>query len=159
MTSRSSTAIFMPRPSQSGHAPYGALKENSLGSISDMVKPHIGQEKCSEKCMSSPSMTLTVMFPSPFSSAVCIESLKRASMPSRMASRSTTTSTSCFLFFESSGTDSMSYISPSTMTRAYPSLAKSSNIFSCNPLRPFMTGAKSCTLVLSGSSMTRSTIS
>ena len=33
-----------PSPSQRGHAPWGLLKENNLGSISGILKPDTGQE-------------------------------------------------------------------------------------------------------------------
>ena len=36
-------------PSQSSHAPYGELNENSLGSISSIVKPLSGHENLEEK--------------------------------------------------------------------------------------------------------------
>ena len=37
-----STFSFIPIPSHSSHAPYGLLKENSLGSISSIVNPLSG---------------------------------------------------------------------------------------------------------------------
>ena len=49
-TTRSSSKMsFSPRPSQAGQAPWGALKLNSRGSISAMVKPETGQANFSEK--------------------------------------------------------------------------------------------------------------
>ena len=36
-------------PSHSSHAPYGELKEKSLGSISSIVKPLSGHENFEEK--------------------------------------------------------------------------------------------------------------
>ena len=51
-TTRSGSKIsFSPSPSQAGHAPWGALKENSRGSISAMVKPDTGQANFSENTM------------------------------------------------------------------------------------------------------------
>ena len=38
----------VPIPSHSGHAPYGLLKENNLGSISSIVKPETGQANLDE---------------------------------------------------------------------------------------------------------------
>ena len=46
-------ARWLPRPSQVGHAPNGLLKEKSLGSISEMVKPETGQANFSENRMRS----------------------------------------------------------------------------------------------------------
>src|SRR5699024_3364356 len=117
-----STAHFTPRPSQSVHAPNGALNENNLGSSSGKVNPQIGQEKFSEKCRSSPSITLISTLPCAFSNAIWSESDRRDSTPSRIPMRSTTTSISCFVFLFNTGTSSTSYISPSTITRANPSL-------------------------------------
>src|SRR4051794_8865282 len=48
-TSSGSNSSFSPSPSQAGQAPCGALKLNSLGSISAMVKPETGQANFSEK--------------------------------------------------------------------------------------------------------------
>ena len=51
-TTRSgSNSSFSPSPSQAGQAPCGALKLNSRGSISAMVKPETGQANFSEKTM------------------------------------------------------------------------------------------------------------
>ena len=44
---------FTPKPLQSGHAPYGALKLNILGSNSDKEKLQCGHAKCSENNNSS----------------------------------------------------------------------------------------------------------
>src|SRR5580704_7121864 len=48
-----SASIFCSRPSppQAGQAPNGLLKENSRGSISEMVKPDTGQANFSENMM------------------------------------------------------------------------------------------------------------
>ena len=48
-TSSGSIACLVPRPSHSGQAPNGLLKEKSRGSISEMVKPETGQANFSEK--------------------------------------------------------------------------------------------------------------
>ena len=45
----SSNTSFSPRPSQAGQAPWGALKLNSRGSISAMVKPETGQANFSRE--------------------------------------------------------------------------------------------------------------
>ena len=50
-TRSASNSSFSPRPSQAGQAPCGALKQNSRGSISAMVKPETGQANFSEKTM------------------------------------------------------------------------------------------------------------
>ena len=47
--SSGSIACLVPRPSHSGQAPNGLLKEKSRGSISAMVKPETGQANFSEK--------------------------------------------------------------------------------------------------------------
>jgi hypothetical protein len=41
----------MPSPSHAGQAPAGLLNENSLGSISGIVKPETGQANFCEKMM------------------------------------------------------------------------------------------------------------
>jgi hypothetical protein len=48
-----SVSIFCstPRPPHAGQAPNGLLNENSLGSISGIVKPETGQANFSEKTM------------------------------------------------------------------------------------------------------------
>ena len=43
ITRSRSTSSFIPKPSQSGQAPKGALKENKRGSNSPTVKPQSGQ--------------------------------------------------------------------------------------------------------------------
>src|SRR3546814_10458595 len=49
-TTRSgSNSSRSPSPSHAGHAPCGALKLNSRGSIPAIVKPETGQENFSEK--------------------------------------------------------------------------------------------------------------
>ena len=48
ITRSGSISIRNPNPVQSGHAPYGVLKEKSRGSSSDMDMSHEGHEKASE---------------------------------------------------------------------------------------------------------------
>ena len=85
-TRRSSKNSSTPRPSQSGHAPNGALKEKSRGSISGMVKPLTGQAKFSEKVIRSGSPSLGAVsrmaIPSAKSKAVRKLSANRVSNPS-----------------------------------------------------------------------------
>src|SRR3546814_4548700 len=50
-TSSGSNSSRSPSPSHAGQAPCGALKLNSRGSISAMVKPETGQANFSEKMM------------------------------------------------------------------------------------------------------------
>ncbi len=54
----------VPRPSQAGQAPAGALNENSRGSISSMVKPETGQAKRAENVMRSCVSFLLLLAPS-----------------------------------------------------------------------------------------------
>jgi len=42
----------VPKPWQSGQAPYGLLKLKSLGSISGKLKEHFGQENFADKICS-----------------------------------------------------------------------------------------------------------
>ena len=49
MTKFGSTFNFIPIPSHSSQAPNGLLNENSLGSISSIVKPLSGQANLVEK--------------------------------------------------------------------------------------------------------------
>src|SRR5271155_88942 len=51
MTRSMSAFCSRPRPPQAGQAPNGLLKENSRGSISEMVKPDTGQANFSENMM------------------------------------------------------------------------------------------------------------
>jgi hypothetical protein len=46
-----SIRISDPMPAQAGQAPVGELNENSLGSISGMVKPEIGHANLDERVM------------------------------------------------------------------------------------------------------------
>ena len=97
-TKHSSKYNSFPNPSQSGHAPNGALKENNRGSISGIVKPLVGQAKFSEKViLSISSVSLggavsRIAMPSAKSKAVRKLSAKRVAMSSLIITRSTTTS-------------------------------------------------------------------
>jgi hypothetical protein len=104
------------------------LNENSLGSISSMVKPDTGQAKRSEKvsrsCVSffdllalsaevsarasGRSANSAMASPSASLSAVSSESASRLPRSRLTTSRSTTTSMSCLNFLPSAGTDSIS---------------------------------------------------
>ena len=110
--SRSSKNSSIPNPSQVGQAPKGALKENSRGSISGMVKPETGQAKFSENVIRSGSPSdgavSRMAIPSARSSAVRKLSASRVSIPSRTTIRSTTTSMSWRNFLSSTGGSSSS---------------------------------------------------
>src|SRR5450631_1472730 len=51
MTRSASVFCSRPSPPHAGQAPNGLLKENSRGSISEMVKPDTGQANFSENMM------------------------------------------------------------------------------------------------------------
>jgi hypothetical protein len=115
-TRRSSKNSSTPSPSQAGQAPKGALKENSRGSISGMVKPETGQAKFSEKVMrsGSPSPSLRGGFQhrdpvGEVERGAETESASRVSSPSRTTIRSTTTSMSWRNFLSSVGGSSRSW--------------------------------------------------
>ncbi len=114
---RSSKKSSIPKPSQIGQAPKGALKEKSRGSISDIVNPETGQANFSEKVMRLTSVTSSsppsraaskIAMPSARLSAVRKLSARRVSMPARTTIRSTTTSILWRRFFSSVGTSSNS---------------------------------------------------
>ena len=114
MTRSASKVSFWPRPSQAGQAPAGALKENSRGSISVMVKPETGQANLSENRILfgsvSPSSRVAnsaVARPSASRRACSIESARRYSMPAFTTTRSTTTSMSWLNFLSRVGESSM----------------------------------------------------
>src|SRR3712207_5326475 len=99
-TTRSgSISSRLPSPSQRSQAPCGLLNEKVLGCISAMEAPQLVQVKVSEKSMDSPepipSTVSICTSPSDSFRAVSTESVRRRSMPSRITSRSTTTSMSC----------------------------------------------------------------
>ena len=79
-------------------------------------------------------------------------------MPGFTTRRSTTISMLCLMFLSSRISSDSSYMLPSTITRTYPLFFACSKIFSCLPFLPRTTGASSWILLLSGSSMIRSTI-
>src|SRR5690625_3095238 len=58
-----STSIRLPKPLHVGQAPYGLLKENSLGEGSSNPMPQATQANFSEKSISSPSTTSIKMTP------------------------------------------------------------------------------------------------
>ena len=99
-TRRSSKKSSTPNPSQFGHAPKGALKENNLGSISGIVNPETGQANFSENVtlvslsLSSPTPSAfsNIAIPSARSNVVRKLSANRLSMPAFMTILSTTTS-------------------------------------------------------------------
>ncbi len=99
-TRRSSKKSSTPNPSQFGHAPKGALKENNLGSISGIVNPETGQANFSENVtlvslsLSSPTTSAfsNIAIPSARSNVVRKLSANRLSMPAFMTILSTTTS-------------------------------------------------------------------
>jgi len=65
MTRSGSTTIRTPRPSQVGQAPNGELNENSRGSISGRLTPHVVHAKCSEYRRSPCPTTSTIASPCP----------------------------------------------------------------------------------------------
>ena len=98
-TSAGSISSRLPSPSHRSQAPCGLLNENVLGCISAMEAPQFVQVNDSEKSIDSPepSVSTVSIWTSPSASfrAVSMESVRRRSMPSRITSRSTTTSMSC----------------------------------------------------------------
>ena len=163
-----SISIFVPIPLHSGHAPCGALNENIRGVNSWKLIPHSVHAKSSEYVFSyddsfpssSLLLNMTVTRPSAKLQAVSTESdnLLWKSIPSLMTSLSTTSSMLCLKFFPSSISSSRPLISPSTRTLTKPFFLKSSKISLCSPLRSFTTGASTCILVLSPSSIMDSVI-
>ncbi len=91
-------------------------------------------------------------------SVVSTESVRRVRTSGLTTMRSTTTSTVCLRFLSSSILSLSSRISPSTRTRAKPSLAISSNSLAYSPLRPRIIGARSWMRVPSGKARIWSTI-
>ena len=142
-------SCLLPRPAQSGQAPYGLLKEKLRGSSSSSTLPCSGQANFSEyssSCAppsSPPSGIRTRSRPSPRRRPSSTLSAMRLRSPSRRVTRSMTTSTSCFSNFSSLSfsASSSSYRVPSTRTRAKPSRRRSANSLRYSPLRPRTTGA------------------
>ncbi|CPU65694.1 Uncharacterised protein [Mycobacteroides abscessus] len=149
-TTRSgSTSRRNPMPVHSGHAPYGALKENVRGSISSSASSwSFGHARFSEKRRSragssaSASTSSTTTSPPASPRAVSTESVSRRWTPSRATRRSTTTSMSCLSFFSSAGTSVRVRTSPSTRARAKPLVWSSLKSSEYSPLRPRTTGAR-----------------
>ena len=146
-TKRGSKKSSTPKPSQVGHAPKGALNENNLGSISDIVKPDVGHANFSENvriCLSSESSSTvsTIEMPSAKSNAVRKLSANRTSVPFFTTIRSTTTSIECLNFLSSTGGSSKLKYSPFTLTLWKPSLTNSKNSFRYSPFRSRIIGAR-----------------
>ena len=105
-----SASSRVPSPRQVGQAPYGELNENDRGSRSSMDSGwSFGQASCSEnrrsRCGSSSgrSTKSRTSTPPASPSAVSTESVSRRFALGLTASRSTTTSMSCFSYFFSFG--------------------------------------------------------
>ncbi len=128
--SDSSSSFLKPIPSQAGHAPYGELNEKNLGDSSPIEYPHSGQEKCSEKRVSSPvSWSSIITRPLAILRASSIESDSLWEFSAVFFTLSTTAYTLCFLFFSSSGISSILYNSPSIFARRNPSFSNPSMSF------------------------------
>ena len=144
-------SILVPIPLHSGHAPWGALKENILGVNSWKLIPQSVHAKSSEYVfsysMSSPSsfllLNITVTRPSAKLQAVSTESdsLLWKSIPSLITSLSTIKSMLCLKVFASSISSSSSRISPSIRALTNPFFLKSSNMSLCSPFLSLITGA------------------
>ena len=96
------TSFITPRPLHSGQAPKGLLNEKSLGSISDMLIPHVGQANFSENiCVSQLFFVLTLIsiIPSASSNACSIESDILGLSLSSTVSWSIITDIECFSVF------------------------------------------------------------
>ena len=103
----------VPKPSQSGQAPNGLLKENNRGSISSIVKPETGHAKREENTIFSSSSSLlsaisATAMPSVSCRAISILSAIRLPRSGLTTIRSTTTSMSCLNFLSSVGTSEIS---------------------------------------------------
>ena len=123
ITKSASTAIFVPKPEHSWHAPKGALNENVLGSISVIASAwSFGHDICSEKLRfeSLPlrSTKSIVTLPPASFRAVSIESVSLPVIPALIARRSTTTAMSCLYDFFSGLASAKEIVSPSTIARA-----------------------------------------
>ena len=165
-----------PRPLQQSQAPYGALNENILGSISSRPTPCSGHENlveyvtrvsfCSAKILPSGAappaadpaeavsdasflgMKITLQIPSPSLMAISRASAIRLLLSSLITILSTTISIVCLLFLARViSSSSRRFISPSTLTLVKPSRLILSKIALCSPLRPLMTGASTMILV------------
>ncbi len=152
-TRAGSISRFSPRPSHSGQAPNGLLKENMRGLNSGRLKPHSGQEKSWLNIFSSspfsPSNWITTI-PSLSSKASSRDSARRLLILSFITSRSTTALISCFLFFSNWISSSEVYSYPSTINRPKPSRKRLLIVFLCSPFCPLTTGARTLILLPSG---------
>ena len=168
-TSSGSTSILVPSPVQSGQAPHGELNENERGSSSSNDRSSYRQARCSEnirsRCGSSSGRSTKSITTTPPDSASAVStesvSLRRAS--GLTASRSITTSMSCFSYFFSTGSwpeaaSSSRTTTPSTRARENPLVCSSRISSPYSPLRPRTTGASTWNLVPSSISSSRSTI-
>ena len=108
ITSSGLNSCLLPRPAQSGHAPYGLLKLKLRGSSSSSTLPCSGHANFSEYSSlcalpsSAPSGISTRSKPSPRRSPSSTLSATRLRSLSRSVTRSMTTSTSCLNFSVSS---------------------------------------------------------
>jgi len=118
-----STFRFTPIPSHSSQAPYGLLKEKSLGSISSIVKPLSGQANFEEKIIFSilryffGNVSFSYSTNSNPSAKLRDVSTPSASLLPKsllIIILSTTIEISCFTFLLRLGNLSMSQYSPST---------------------------------------------
>ena len=98
-TSSGSTSYTMPRPSHSGHAPYGELNEKLRGASSSKLLPSDGRDSFSENVSTSgsPSFGMQLDLRHPLGQHERrLHRLGEAPLdPSRSTSRSTTTSIVC----------------------------------------------------------------
>src|SRR5262244_2640015 len=84
-TSSGSKRNSVPSPSHLGQAPAGALKENSRGSISSMLKPDTGQAKRAEKTIRSCVSFLLRRTPSSRSSSPSVVRVAARDLPGSAA--------------------------------------------------------------------------
>ena len=118
-----STVSCIPKPSHSGQAPCGLLKEKIRGSKSPNVKSQCLQLYLVENNCVVSSLTSSISTKSLLErfSDVSNESAKRVSIPSLITILSIITLIECFLFLSNSGISPTSYNSPSILNRIYPS--------------------------------------
>ena len=117
-TKLGSTFNLTPMPSHSSQAPYGLLKEKSLGSISSIVNPLSGQENLVENSIFSTFLNFlgNVSFSysttsKPFDKLIEVSILSASLFPKDefKTIRSTNIEMSCLIFLFNSGTLSISY--------------------------------------------------
>ena len=118
-----------PIPSHSSQAPYGELKENSLGSISSIVKPLSGQENFDEKVILSRFLNFLgkVSFSystlsSPFDRLTAVSTLSASLLPKLLfkITLSTIIEISCLSFLFKFGNSSILRYLPSTLILVNP---------------------------------------